>query len=110
MQNALLEGHSVPPRTMVRGRRIDDGVRQRGVGARQRDLADPLTRKWRGARHARRGEYQDRRAMSYAREPAGRLRQNALGARVSRSVLEPFLEPSANSASNTVCIVPYLHS
>ena len=44
--------------------------------------------------------------MSYAREPAGRLRQNTLGARVSRTVLEPFLEPSANSAS-CICMLRF---
>ena len=44
--------------------------------------------------------------MSYAREPAGRLRQNTLGARVSRTVLEPFLEPSANSASY-ICMLHF---
>ena len=45
--------------------------------------------------------------MSYAREPAGRLRQNTLGARVSRTVLESFLEPSANSASNVYVLYFY---
>ena len=34
----------VPPRTMVRGRRSNDDVVKRGIGARQRDLADPLIR------------------------------------------------------------------
>ena len=37
--------------------------------------------------------------MTRTCEPAGRLRQNALGAQESRDVLERFLEPSANSAS-----------
>ena len=47
----------------------------------------------------RRGATSDNFVLKGRRaEQAVRLRQNALGARVSRDVVERFLEPSASSA------------
>ena len=109
MQNAFGKLFYTPSHNGARAkirRQCSSKGRRRAITRSRR----PLFKKWRGAQHAGRGEYQDRRAMSYACEPAGRLRQNALGARVSRSVLEPFLEPSAISASHAVCITSCLCS